>query len=89
MVERSRRNLRRREFVRQAEGAGQEVILKGFQFAITTPRGQVPTQDNVKFIWVRRPVESRKLPDRGLTKNQLRVIRLFEAIGLGKMVARL
>lgn len=90
MPERIRKNQRQREFVKGAEAAGQEVLIRGLPFAITVPRGTQPTYDNVKFVWVRRPVKSRRADrEKGLTKHALKVISLFEAIGLGKMVTKL
>ena len=73
--------------MKAAQAAGNEVVLRGFPVAITIPRAQAPTQDNVKFVWLRRPGGKGK--DGGLTKKQLKVITILEAIGLGKMVVRL
>lgn len=90
MPERIRKNQRQREFMRGAEAAGQEVIVRGLPFAITIPRSGTPTIDNVKFVWVRRPVASRRTTrEKGLTKHALKVISVLETIGLGKMVTKL
>jgi len=89
MPERIRKSQRQREFIKGAEAAGNEVISRGFPLAITIPRTATPTQDNVKFVWVRRPVAGRKGKEGGLTKNQLRVIAILEAVGLGKMIVRI
>lgn len=89
MPERIRKNQRQREFVRGAEAAGNEIISRGFPFAITIPRREAPTQENTKFVWVRRSVAGRTTKERGLTKHQLRVIAILEAVGLGKMIVRI
>ena len=89
MPERIRKSQRQREFIKGAEAAGNEVISRGFPFAITIPRMATPTQDNVKFVWVRRPVVRKTTKDAGLTKHQLKVIAILEAVGLGKMIVRI
>jgi len=89
MPERIRKNQRQREFIRGAEASGNEVISRGLPFAITIPRTVAPTQENVKFVWVRRPVTRRAGKEGGLTKRQLKVISILEAVGLGKMVVRI
>lgn len=89
MPERIRKHQRQREFIKGAQAAGNEVISRGLPFAITIPRVAAPTQDNVKFVWVRRPVVKKTTKDAGLTKKQLKVISILEAVGLGKMVVRL
>jgi len=90
MPERIRKNQRQREFVKGAEAAGNEVIIRGLPFAITVPRGTIPTQDNVKFIWVKRPTRARRSTrETGLTKHSLKAISILEIIGLGKMVVRI
>lgn len=89
MPERIRKNQRQREFIKGAEAAGNEVISRGFPFAITIPRRETPTQENTKFVWVRRPVAGRTTKERGLTKHQLKVIAILEAVGLGKMLVRI
>jgi hypothetical protein len=89
MPERIRKNQRQREFVRGAEAAGNEIISRGLPFAITIPRREPPTQENTKFIWIRRPVVKKTTKDAGLTKKQLKVISILEAVGLGKMVVRI
>jgi len=88
MPERIRKIQRQREFIKGAASSGNQIITRGFPFAITIPRMQAPTQDNTKFVWVRRPTVTRKA-DAGLTKQQLRVISILEAIGLGKMLVRI
>lgn len=89
MGERIRQSAKQREFVK-AVGTGNEIITSGFPFAITIPRGQPPTPENTKFIFIRRPIKGRDTnPDRGLRKRQLKVIAILEALGLGKMVVRL
>jgi len=87
MPERYYQRQRQREFVKAAQAAGNEVVLRGFPVAITIPRAQAPTQDNVKFVWLRRP--GGKGAEAGLTKKQLRMISILQAIGLGKMVVKL
>ena len=89
MLERIRKNQRQREFIKAAQVAGNEVISRGLPLAITIPRMAAPTQENTKFIWVRRPVAGRTGKERGLTKHQLKVIAILEAVGLGKMVVRI
>lgn len=90
MIERRGKNQRQKEFIRAAWAAGNEVISRGLPMAITIPRAAKSlTQDNVKFVWVRRPVASRSGKERGLTKNQLKVIAILEEAGLGKMVTRI
>lgn len=88
MPERIRKIQRQREFIKGASAAGNQIVTRGFPFAVTVPRMQAPTQDNVKFIWVRRPTAKRAI-DSGLTKQQLKMIALLEAVGLGKMVVRI
>ena len=89
MADRIRKNQRQREFIKGAEAAGNEIIHRGMPFAITIPRQERPTQENTKFVWVRRPVATRSAKERGLTKHQLKVIAILEAVGLGKMIVRI
>ena len=88
MPERIRKYQRQREFIKGAQTAGNEVISRGFPLAITIPRMAVPTQENTKFVWVRRP-HRKTTKDAGLTKHQLKVIAILEAVGLGKMIVRI
>lgn len=87
-MEKIYKHQKKRELKKQVDQGGQEFITRGFPSGIIIPRATAPTMDNVKFVWIRRDTRARNDADRGLTKNQLRIIRLFEKIGLGKMIIK-
>jgi len=90
MAGRIRKSGKQREFIKAADVAGSEVFLYGLPFAITVPRNAEPTTENVKFVWLRRSLVGRSTdPNRGLRRRQVEVIKIFEALGLGKMVVKL
>jgi len=82
-MEQNWRSRKKRDFIRDATFAGNEVITRGFQSVMTHEREKPYTRETVAFIFFARAVKRHvRNPDDGFSKHQLKMIKILEDLGL-------
>lgn len=82
-MERFWRSAKKRDFIRDATFAGNEVITRGFQSVMTHERGKPNTRETVVFVFFARAIKRHvRNPDDGFSKHQLKMIKILEELGL-------
>ena len=77
------RSPKKRDFIRDATVAGNEVITRGFQSVMTHQRGTPFTKETVAFVFFARTMKRNvRDPDDGFSKHQLKMIKTLEDLGL-------
>jgi hypothetical protein len=74
---------KKRNFIRDATFAGNEVITRGFQSVMTHQRGTPLTKETVAFVFFARIMKRNvRNPDDGFSKHQLKMTKILEDLGL-------
>ena len=82
-MEKTWRSTKKRNFIRDASIAGNEVITRGFQSMMTHQRGTPFTKETVAFVFFARTMKRNvRNPDDGFTKYQLKTIEILKDLGL-------
>lgn len=82
-MEQNWRSTKKRDFIRDATIAGNEVITRGFQSVMIHQRGTPFTKENVAFVFFARAIKRHsRNPDDGFTKYQLKTIKILEDLEL-------
>jgi len=82
-MEQNWRSRKKRDFIRDASIAGNEVITRGFQSVVTHERGKPYNKETVVFVFFARAIKRHlRNPDDGFSKHQLKMIKILEDLGL-------
>ena len=82
-MEKNWRSPKKRDFIRDATVAGNDVITRGFQSVMTHQRGTLFTKETVAFVFFARTMKRNvRDPDDGFTKHQMKMIKILEDLGL-------
>jgi hypothetical protein len=77
------RSPKKRDFIRDAMVAGNDVITRGFQSVMTHQRGTPLTKETVAFVFFARTMKrNARNPDDGFSKYQMKMIKILEDLGL-------
>ena len=83
MMDKNWRSPKKRDFIRDATIAGNEVITRGFQSVMTHERGKPYAKETVAFVFFARAIKRHVTnPADGFTKYQLKTIKILEDLGL-------